>query len=356
MIRTVEHLVRTALRQLPAEIAHDIALRALRFLPSQGAETRDRLKTGLCGLPLAHPIGLAAGFDKDARSLDGLLAAGFAFVEAGTVTLRPQAGNPRPRLFRLAADEAIINRMGFNNRGLDAFTRAFSTFRALVPEAGGPVGANIGINKTSTDPLADYASGLRRISPLADYVTINISSPNTPGLRALQAADALRPLLDRIAHERKKDTPVLLKIAPDLGGEDIDVITDLVLEYGLDGMIVSNTTVSRPDGLCGSHRTETGGLSGRPLRPLALEALRRAAARAGGRIDLVGVGGIASGADVYERIRAGATAVQIYTAFVYQGPFAIARMLEELDALLRRDGFARLGDAIGADLRRGPAG
>ncbi|MEZ5826754.1 MAG: dihydroorotate dehydrogenase (quinone), partial [Geminicoccaceae bacterium] len=200
----------------------------------------------------------------------------------------------------------------------------------------------------------DYASGLKRVSPLADYVTINISSPNTPGLRALQAAEALRSLLERIAAERSRGRPVLLKIAPDLEPEEIEAITDLVIEYGLDGMIVSNTTVSRPDGLSSEHRGESGGLSGRPLRPLALSALRQVARRARGRIDIVGVGGISSGADVYERIRAGATAVQVYTAFVYQGPFMIRRMLRELGELMERDGMASLADAIGADLRLDP--
>ena len=350
ILKRAEAAVRHVLRQLPAETAHDLALRVLAFAPDLSAVAPDRLRTQLCGLDLAHPVGLAAGFDKNARIVDGLLCAGFAFVETGTVTPRPQPGNPKPRLFRLDEDGAIINRMGFNNDGLERYCERLSGFRSRTREPRGSVGANIGINKDSSDPLADYAAGLRKVSPLADYVTINISSPNTPGLRALQAAEALRPLLERICEERIRTTPVLLKIAPDLDGDELDAITDLALQYRLDGMIVSNTTISRPSCLAAPQRQEAGGLSGKPLHDLALAALRRVAQRTEGRLDLVGVGGISTAADVYERIRAGACCIQLYTAFVYHGPFLIRSLLEDLDTLLQRDGLSSIREAVGIDL------
>ena len=283
MIRPLEQLLRAGLHRLPAETAHRLTIRLIRMAPPVEMATSERVRTRLCGLALPHPVGLAAGFDKDAVAVDGLLRLGFAFVETGTSTLRPQAGNPRPRLFRLREDEAVINRMGFNNAGLD---RYLDNLRARRGQGivGGPgiVGGNVGINKDSSTPLDDYARALSRTAPLVDYVTINVSSPNTPGLRKLQAASALAPLLERLAEARSPDRPVLLKIAPDLHGAEIDAITDLAIEYRIDGMIVSNTTVARPESLRSAARTEAGGLSGRPLMDPSTEVLRQVAFRSRG--------------------------------------------------------------------------
>jgi len=346
--RAAERLLRAGLHALPAEPAHDLALRLLPFVPPRASTADPRLRTTLCGLDLPHPIGLAAGFDKDAVAVDGLLRCGFAFVETGTVTRHAQPGNPRPRLFRLEEDRAIVNRMGFNNAGLDACLRRMARRRTT-----GTVGANIGLNKDAAAPLDDYAFCLGRVLEVADYVTVNVSSPNTPGLRALQQAQSLRPLLERLVRTRdaaEERKPLLLKAAPDLADDELDALTDLSIEHGLDALILTNTTTTRPAHLRSAARHETGGLSGAPLAPLALRTLRRVAARAAGRIELVGVGGIMNAADAYARIRAGAAALQIYTSFVYGGPAQIDAMLEGLGRALERDGFARLADAVGADL------
>lgn len=340
------------LRALPPEAAHRTALRLLPWLPPAVPPERPRLRVRLAGLDLPHPLGLAAGFDKDGEAHAALLRQGFAFVEVGTVTPRPQPGNPRPRLFRLAADEAVINRMGFNNQGVEALAaRLAGRGRAL-----GVVGVNLGVNKDSTDALADYRAGLERTHALADYLTVNVSSPNTPGLRALQRREALDGLLaglgvarERIAAATGARKPLFLKVAPDLDPEVEAAIADLVVAHGVDALVVGNTTVARPAGLRSPAKVEPGGLSGRPLLGPSTRLLARFARRLGGAVPLVGVGGVASGADAYAKIRAGAAAVQLYTALVYEGPGLAGRVLAELDALLARDGHAGLADAVGRD-------
>ena len=332
------------LHLLPPETAHQAALRILPWLPRRHLPELPRLRTALAGLDLPHPVGLAAGFDKNAQAHRALLRQGFAFVEVGTVTPRPQAGNPRPRLFRLAADRAIINRLGFNGDGIDAVApRLAGRDRAL-----GVVGANVGMNRDATDAAVEYRRGLEGFATLADYVTVNVSSPNTPGLRALQQRDALATLLSALAPARHS-TPLFLKVAPDLEPEDEQGIAELCLAHRVDALIVGNTTLSRPSTLLSPAARESGGLSGRPLFARSTRLLARMALRLGGRVPLIGVGGIATGADAYAKIRAGATAVQLYTAMIYQGPGVVARILTELDAFAARDGIARLADAVGAD-------
>ncbi len=340
-----------ALRWLPPETAHAIALWGLqnKAIGAEFGASDAALRVRLGGLDLPHPIGLAAGFDKNAQALAGLLRLGFAFVEAGTVTPLPQAGNPRPRLFRLVQDRALINRMGFNNAGLEAFTLRLAARR----RAAGIVGANIGANKDSADRIGDYLKGLAQVWPLADYVTVNISSPNTPGLRDLQAKAALEDLLSRLAQARAVlrtehgDRPLCLKVAPDLNDGAIADICDLAAEHAMDALIVCNTSVARPPGLTSRHRAQSGGLSGRPLRTLAAHRLRDFAAALHGRVALVGVGGIESAHDVLDRLEAGAAAVQIYTAFVYQDPGFVARLVSQFSALLAAEGHASAAAAIG---------
>jgi dihydroorotate dehydrogenase len=346
--RTILPVVRL-LRLLPPEAAHRAAIRLLPFLPARRLPDVPRLRTRLARLDLPHPIGLAAGFDKDGEVHGALLRQGFASVEVGTVTPRPQPGNPRPRLFRLAEDEAIINRLGFNNAGAETLAARL----AGRDRGQGIVGVNIGMNKDAADPVADYARGLTLLQDLADYVTVNISSPNTPGLRALQRRDALARLLAGLAGARDRGgrprVPLFLKIAPDLAPDDEAGVAALAVEHGVDALIVGNTTVERPAILRSRFAGEAGGLSGRPLFPRSTRLLARMAVLLGGRVPLVGVGGVATGADAYAKIRAGATAVQLYTALIYQGPGIVPRILAELDAFLARDGFASLADAVGRD-------
>ncbi|MBV8686054.1 MAG: quinone-dependent dihydroorotate dehydrogenase [Alphaproteobacteria bacterium] len=337
-------LLRPAVFALDAERAHRLTVAALRRLPAGAPPRPDPvLATALAGLAFPNPVGLAAGFDKDAEVWRQMLGLGFGFVEVGTVTPRPQAGNPRPRLFRLAADGAVINRMGFNNRG------QAGAARRLGARAGGLVGVNIGANKDSEDRIADYAAGVRAMAPVADYLVVNISSPNTPGLRALQDRGALEALLAAVAEARAgARPPVFLKVAPDLEAADIDAIVEVSARHGIDALIVSNTTLSRP-ALRGRHAGEAGGLSGRPLKTLALRRLEDFRRAAGGAIPLVAAGGIESGADAYARIRAGAGLVQLYSALVYEGPGLARRIARDLKALLLRDGFSSVSEAVGAD-------
>lgn len=340
------------LRALPAEPAHDLTLRLLEsgLAPApRAAADEAQLAIELWGRRFPNPVGLAAGFDKDARVPDRMLRFGFGFVETGTVTPLPQAGNARPRLFRLAEDRAVINRFGFNNRGLDAYAARLRA-RAGRP---GIVGANVGKNKDQADAVADYVAGIERVAPWADYLVVNVSSPNTPGLRDLQRRQPLMALARAVLAARARAVPanpppLLLKVAPDLSPDDRDDVAHVALESGVDGLIIGNTTLSRPDGLAGAHRAEAGGLSGRPLMALSTEVLGDLWRRTGGRVPLVGTGGIASGADAYAKIRAGASLVQLYTALVYEGPGLVRRIKTELATLLARDGFARLADAVGS--------
>ncbi|HEX4117386.1 MAG TPA: quinone-dependent dihydroorotate dehydrogenase [Rhizomicrobium sp.] len=329
---------------LPAETAHETTLGLTRaFAPVlPGARADDpRLEVKALGLSFPNPIGLAAGFDKDARVPDAMLKLGFGFVECGTVTPQPQAGNPRPRLFRLSEDRAVINRMGFNNRGMDAAARNLTLRRKS-----GIVGINIGANKETTDRIADYARSFARLAPLADYVTVNVSSPNTPGLRGLQNRQELSQLLAALTEARANTAhkPLLLKIAPDLDEHALDDITQVVTASRIEGVIVSNTTVARPM-LKGAHAGETGGLSGRPLFQPSTEILRQMRARLPKDVVLIGVGGVSSGRDAYEKIRAGASLVQLYTALVYQGPGLVAGIKRDLLALLAADGFSSISEA-----------
>jgi dihydroorotate dehydrogenase len=337
-----------ALHGLDPEAAHSLAIRALKLGlgPRRAALDDPCLAVALAGLQIPACIGLAAGFDKNAEAPDAMLAAGFGLVECGTVTPLPQPGNPKPRLYRLTEDRAAINRLGFNNAGLEAFARRLERRRGR----GGIVGANIGANKDATDRIADYVTGLRRLWPLADYFTANISSPNTPGLRELQSGPALDELLGRLAQARAElggARPLFLKVAPDLTDAQIDVICTAVARHGLDGVIVGNTTISRPDGLRSRFKAEVGGLSGAPLMSLSTQILGRFHQAAAGRFVLIGAGGVGSGADAYAKIRAGACLVQIYTALVFQGPGVVGRIKSDLAARLRADGFVSVAEAVG---------
>ncbi len=345
----------------------DIATRAVRILPAESAHrfTIDALRTGLArpkaeiddprlavtlrrsGLRLPNPIGLAAGFDKNAEVCGPMLAFGFGFVECGTVTPRPQPGNPRPRLFRLTEDQAVINRMGFNNLGLGLFVRRLSA----MPRAAGIVGANIGANKDSADRIADYVAGVKAVWPYCAYITINISSPNTPGLRGLQDRGALEELLGRIGAAARemntavKNRPLFLKVAPDLDDNAIADIADVVLAQDwLSGLIVSNTTIDRPDTLASKHRGETGGLSGAPLLEKSTRVLAAFHAIVGDRLDLIGAGGIATADDVIAKLRAGAQAVQLYSALVFHGPLLVQRIKADLVARMDAAGATSIAE------------
>jgi dihydroorotate dehydrogenase len=336
-----------ALARLPAETAHDLTLSLMAGLgPWLARPLGDPpcLKVRALGLDFPNPVGLAAGFDKNARVPDAMGRLGFGFVECGTVTPRAQGGNPKPRLFRLREDRAVINRMGFNNGGMEEAAKNLEHHKG-----GGIVGINIGANKESEDRIADYCNAFAMLAPLANYVTANISSPNTPGLRGLQNKEELARLIDRLLATRgARKIPVLIKIAPDLDDTALDEIAAVALMSGIDGLIVSNTTIARPP-LQSAHFKETGGLSGAPLLAPSTAILRGVRQRVGNRLVLIGVGGIACGADAYAKIRAGATLVQLYTALVYQGPGLVARIKSELAECLTRDGYASVVEAVGAD-------
>jgi dihydroorotate dehydrogenase len=340
-------LIRPALFLTDAETAHGLSLAALKMLPLAGYGKADSvLHQSVAGLDFPNPVGLAPGYDKNAEVAAAVLRLGFGFAEVGTLTPRPQAGGDKPRLFRLVEDRAVINRMGFNNEGQSAVAVRLCKLRAL--KLAGPIGINIGANKDSDDRVADYVMGIQAMERFADYLTVNISSPNTPGLRALQDKAALDDLLAAVMVARTGTTPVFLKVAPDLESADIDDIVRISLDRGIDGLIVSNTTISRP-ALLSRHATESGGLSGEPLRELAHQRLRDFRKSSGGKIPLIGVGGIASAAHAYARIRAGASLIQIYSALVYEGPGLAAKINKGLGALLKRDGFATIADAVGSD-------
>ena len=337
-----------ALHVLDPEDAHRFTIRALQAGLGPGSGADDPiLATEVAGLRLPNCVGLAPGFDKNAEVFGPMLRAGFGFVECGTVTPLPQAGNPRPRLFRLSEDQAVINRMGFNNEGLEAFAGR------LARRGPGIVGANIGANKEAEDRIGDYVTGLTRLWGLASYFTINISSPNTPGLRALQTKAALEELLGRLAQARdglpaEGRVPMFLKVAPDLEDGEVEAIVETVVANGLHGIIVSNTTITRPS-LASKHAGEAGGLSGAPLTQLSTQMLGLFHHAAAGRVALIGAGGIGSGEDAYAKLRAGASAVQLYSAMVYGGPGLVTRIKRDLAACLRRDGFASVAAAVGVN-------
>ena len=339
-------LIRPALFALDPERAHRLTVQALHLNPlSLGGAPNPRLASSVAGLRFPNPVGLAAGFDKDAQVPVQALRLGFGFVEVGTLTPRAQEGNPKPRLFRLVQDRAVINRMGFNNGGqIEAYARLKQAYMAKA----GVIGINIGANKDSVDRIADYAAGAARMAAVASYLTINISSPNTPGLRALQDEAALAELIAAVRDAvGAGGPPIMLKVAPDLEPKDIDAIARLSVG-ALAALIVSNTTITRP-GLTSAQAHESGGLSGEPLKPLAHQRMLDFRKATGGAIPLIGVGGIASAEDAYARIRAGASLIQIYSALVYEGPGLVRRINKGLAALLTRDGFATVADAVGVD-------
>jgi dihydroorotate dehydrogenase len=342
----------SVLRLFPAETAHKLTIRLTRalepMLPAARASDR-RLAVRAFGRDFPNPIGLAAGFDKNAEVPDAMLKFGFGFVECGTVTPRPQSGNPRPRLFRLTEDRAVVNRMGFNNDGMEAVAERLS-----ARPRKGILGINIGANKDSADRIGDYFRAFARLAPLADYVAVNVSSPNTAGLRDLQNRDELSRLLSLLTEERAKlalPVPLLLKIAPDLDGHALDDIASVVTQTGIEGVIVSNTTIERPSTLVSPLAAESGGLSGVPLMAPSTHVLREMRQRVGSRVTLIGTGGVSSGADAYAKIRSGATLVQLYSALAFQGPGLIRRIKRELLDCLVRDGFSGIWNAIGADIR-----
>lgn len=355
MTPTFASAVLPLLHHLDPEAAHGLGLWALRLglAGRMPANAEPSLRTSAFGLDFPNPIGLAAGFDKDAAAAAALMRLGFGFVETGTVTPRPQAGNPKPRLFRLAEDRAIVNRMGFNNGGLQAYVARLTALRGRHPV---PLGANIGINKDGADPERDYPQLVEAVAPLADYVVLNVSSPNTPGLRDLQGEERLRAILAAIAASVRTRPPLLVKIAPDLADVGLQAVVEAAIAGGADGLIVSNTTIARPASLRAPARGETGGLSGAPLFATSTAMLARAASMARGRLTLIGCGGVSNGREALAKIKAGASLVQIYTALIYGGPALVPRLLRGLAAALRAEGFACLRDAVGVDTERLAAG
>ena len=336
-------LIRPFAFALDAETAHRATINALKLMPTRHPpRLAPWLKTTVAGIDFPSPVGLAAGFDKDAEVPEEMLGLGFGFVEVGTVTARPQPGNPRPRLFRLREDQAVINRLGFNNRGQVA------AFERLQHCGHGVIGVNIGANKDTSDRIADYVAGVRAMASVARYLAINISSPNTPGLRGLQDEGALEDLLSAVREARPANgPPIFLKVAPDLADGDPGRIVRAAIDHGIDGLIVANTTVSRPP-LRSRYASESGGLSGEPLKPLALDTLRKFRKASGGELPLIGVGGIATADDAWERIRAGASLVQLYTAMVYEGPGIALKIALGLARKIQREGFASIAEVVGS--------
>lgn len=339
-------LIRPVLFRFDAESAHAMAIAALKMLPERReSEIGGPLAIRIAGLDFPNPLGLAAGFDKDAEVPDAVLGLGFGFAETGSITLLPQSGNPKPRLFRLVEDRAVINCMGFNNGGAQEAMRRLEARK----HRSGIVGINIGANKDAHDRIADYSEMTRLMAPLASYLAVNVSSPNTPGLRALQDVAALTELLDGVIAARgESGPPIFLKLAPDLEPADIDAISRAAMDRDIAALIISNTTISRP-ALNSPQAGEAGGLSGAPLRDLAQQRLRDFRKATGGAIPLIGVGGITSAEDAWARIRAGASLVQLYSAMVYEGPGIAGKITAGLEALMERDGFASIAEAVGSE-------
>ena len=342
----LESLGLAALRRIDPETAHGLAIRALTsgLMPLPGPVTSTRLKTTLAGIDLPNPVGLAAGFDKNGDALAQLARAGFGFVEVGATTPRPQPGNPRPRLFRLTEDRAAINRFGFNNQGMEAMEK-----RLAARPKDAVIGLNLGANKDSADRAEDFARVLAHCGRHLDFATVNVSSPNTEKLRDLQGAAALAALLAGVMEARAwlpRPIPVFLKIAPDLTASELSEIADVARQSGIDAIIATNTTLDRA-GLASPHRDEKGGLSGAPLFKKSTRVLAQLSQLTDGQIPLIGVGGISSAEQAYQKIRAGASAVQLYTALVYHGLSLVPQIANGLDALLARDGFATVADAVG---------
>ncbi len=336
----------TLLHRVDPETAHGLAIKALQMglAPTPGVVTSDRLRTQVAGLTLPNPVGLAAGFDKNATALDGLSKSGFGFIEVGAATPRAQPGNPKPRLFRLTEDQAAINRFGFNNDGMQAISA-----RLAERPKGTVTGLNLGANKDSTDRAADFAMVLRECGRHVDFATVNVSSPNTEKLRDLQGKDALAALLAGVMEARAElpnPIPVFLKIAPDLDAQGIEDVAEVALSSGVAGVIATNTTLSR-EGLTSSHAGEAGGLSGQPVFEKSTRVLANLSKLTDGKLPIIGVGGIGSAEQAYAKILAGASAVQLYTALVFGGLSLAADVARGLDALLARDGFANVSEAVG---------
>ncbi|XP_027871818.1 dihydroorotate dehydrogenase (quinone), mitochondrial isoform X2 [Xiphophorus couchianus] len=348
-------------RLVGPETGHVLSVKmiGLGLVPLNRYQDPASLEVNVLGLKFKNPVGIAAGFDKHGEAVDGLYKLGFGFVEVGTITPKPQEGNPKPRVFRLPEDQAVINRYGFNSCGLAEVHTRLKTrgeTQQKLSKTGLPLGINLGKNKLSQDASADYSEGVRALGPLADYLVVNVSSPNTPGLRDLQGKAELRQLLRTVLKERDalqevRKPPVLVKIAPDLSAQDKQDIADVVTELGVDGLMVSNTTVSRPETLKDPRKSEAGGLSGQPLKDLSTKTVREMYNLTKGKVPIIGIGGVASGQDAMDKIRAGASLVQLYTALTYQGPPVVRKIKQELEQLLKDQGFSCVSEAVGADHR-----
>ncbi|MDD3288802.1 MAG: quinone-dependent dihydroorotate dehydrogenase [Alphaproteobacteria bacterium] len=350
-------LARPVLFLLEPELAHHLTIKMLKFgLGPRAASDKDDpiLKTSVFGLEFSNPVGLAAGLDKEAEAIDGMLNLGFGFAELGGVTPKPQPGNPRPRLFRIPEASAIINRMGFNSSGIEAFTNNLQAWRSKLGRVKRPVGVNLGKNKDSADDAEDFIVCLKKVAPFADFVTINVSSPNTPGLRDIQAKDRLKAMLDKVMKARAEtapELPVLLKISPDITEEQQADIAAIALESKIQGLIISNTSTSRPSNVPRKFIDEAGGLSGPPIFGPSTRLLSNMYKLTKGQIKIIGSGGVMTGTDAYAKIRAGASLVQIYSALIFRGPGVAPFINKELADILRKDGFKSVEEAVGADHR-----
>lgn len=349
-------IIKPILFSLPAETAHNLAIWALKhkITPHYPPVNTHALQTSLWGLTFKNPIGLAAGFDKNGECIRGLSQLGLGFIEVGTSTPKPQPGNPKPRMFRLAEDKAIINRLGFNNKGIDSLINNVTQWHSTPAPYTPPIGINIGKNKSTTESIKDYEYCLHKTYNLADYITINISSPNTPGLRDLQKkehfeifARDIHTIATELTSQYNKKTPILIKIAPDMDISQMQHIGDTLLKYQFDGIIISNTTIKRPSTLTSKHQNEQGGLSGAPLYPISTPVIKKIYTHTEGKLPIIGVGGISSGHDAFEKIAAGASLVQLYSTLIYQGPSAIKTINQQLNTILTNHKIANIHQAIG---------
>ena len=347
---------RPLLFRIDPETAHRMTIKAMKagLMPACGMVSDPALEQTLCGLRFPNPVGMAAGFDKNAEVMAPLLRLGFGFVEAGTVTPKPQPGNPKPRIFRDPGSESVINRMGFPGCGMEVFKAGLEKFLSHRPRPPGVVGINIGMNKDQTDPAEDYTALIRTLGPMADYLTVNISSPNTPGLRDLQEKETLADLLGTLMEEREKACdnplpPLFLKLAPDLDERRQEEIAGVVMAAGIDGLILTNTTLERPDSLPARFVKEQGGLSGKPLCDPSTQMIRNFYRLTGGKLPIIGVGGVSTGRDAYDKIKAGASLVQLYSSMVFQGPGIANVINRDLLALLKAEGFSNIAEAVGKD-------
>jgi len=353
-----------AFRIFSAETAHNLGIKLAKYkiVPRPQKADTPLLTTKVWGKSFPNPVGLAAGYDKHGEAVDGLLTMGFGFVEVGSVTPEPQPGNAKPRVFRLTGDEAVINRYGFNSDGHDAvYERLSQRKHSQNDKDSGLLGINLGKNKESPDAVNDYVKGVEKFGNIADYLVVNVSSPNTPGLRDMQKQEVLANLLDKVVEARNKlekipKPPLLVKIAPDLTEDDRRNIANIVTrpKSGVDGLIISNTTIARPDSIQSKHSSETGGLSGKPLREMSTDVIRDMYRLTNGQIPIVGVGGVSCGEDAYAKVRAGASLIQLYSALIFLGPPVLDKIKQELEDCLLKDGYSHLSEAVGADFKQQP--